>query len=65
MSNQLNEDIATVQYDNLFYSDDVKAITGGVTIAKGQGTLKRGTILAKASSGENGNIGNYYYNRFW
>lgn len=52
MSNQLNEDIATVQYDNLFYSDDVKAITGGVTITKGQGTLKRGTILAKAASGK-------------
>lgn len=52
MGNQLNEDIATVQYDNLFYSDDVKAITGGITIAKGQGKLKRGTILAKAESGK-------------
>lgn len=52
MGNQLNEDIATVQYDNLFYSDDIRAITGGVTIAKGQGVLKKGTILAKAESGK-------------
>lgn len=52
MGKQLNEDIATVEYDNLFYSDDVRAITGGVTITKGQGTLKRGTLLAKAASGK-------------
>ncbi len=49
MGKKLNEDIATIEYDNLFYSDDVKAIPAGVTVASGQGVLKRGTLLAKTS----------------
>lgn len=47
MTEKLNEDIATIKYDNLFYSDDVKAIAHGVIVASGQGKLKRGTLLAK------------------
>lgn len=49
MGKKLNEDIATIEYDNLFYSDDVKAIPAGVIVASGQGILKRGTLLAKTS----------------
>lgn len=49
MGKKLNEDIAVIEYDNLFYSDDVKAITNGVIVASGQGKLKRGTLLAKNS----------------
>jgi hypothetical protein len=49
MGKKLNEDIATINYDNLFYSDVVKAIPAGVTVASGQGKLKRGTLLAKNS----------------
>ena len=49
MGKKLNEDIATIEYDNLFYSDDVKAIPAGVIVASGQGILKRGTLLAKNS----------------
>lgn len=52
MSQQLNETIATVEYENLFYSADVAVTTGGVTIASGQGKLKRGTILAKGEDGK-------------
>ncbi len=52
MGKKLNEDIATIEYDNLFYSDDVKAIPAGVIVASGQGKLKRGTLLSKNDDGK-------------
>lgn len=52
MGTKLNEDIATIEYDNLIYSDDVKLIPTGVTVASGEGKLKRGTLLSKNDEGK-------------
>lgn len=53
MSKQiLNEDIATIEYDNLIYSNDVPTLTSGVVVEQGQGVLERGTLLAKKEDGK-------------
>lgn len=49
MSKVLNEVVGKVEYDNLFYSNNVPAIANGVIVASGQGELKRGTLLAKTA----------------
>lgn len=49
MGKKLNEDIATIEYENLIYSNDVSTVEKGVIVATGAGKLKRGTLLAKNS----------------
>ncbi len=52
MTKVLNEDVATVTYDNLIYSNDVPTITSGIVVEQGQGILERGTLLAKKDNGK-------------
>lgn len=47
MTQKLNETVAEVKFDNLFYANDPAANTDGVVVASGQGKLTRGTVLAK------------------
>jgi len=50
MTTKLNETVAEIKYDNLFYANDPAANTDGAVIASGQGKLARGTVLAKTES---------------
>lgn len=47
-----NEKIGEMKQDNLFASVDVRALTNGVTIAAGEGELKRGTVLSLGTDGK-------------
>lgn len=51
MTIKLNETVAVITDDNLFYANDPAANTDGIVIASGQGKLVRGTVLAKTVSG--------------
>lgn len=46
---QYNKKIGEMKYDNLIASTDVRQITQSVTVASGQGVLKRGTVVALSS----------------
>lgn len=47
-----NEKIGEMKQDNLFASVDIKALTNSVTIAAGEGVLKRGTVLSLGTDGK-------------
>ena len=47
-----NEKIGEMKQDNLFASIDVRALTNAVTIAAGEGALKRGTVLSLGTDGK-------------
>lgn len=51
MAEQLNRTVANVEFDNLVNSA-FKTDVFGVTVASGQGVLKRGTALALNSAGK-------------
>lgn len=50
MTTKLNQTVAEITFDNLFYANDPAANTDGAVIALGQGKLARGTALAKTES---------------
>lgn len=50
MTTKLNQTVAEITYDNLFYANDPAVNTDGAVIASGQGKLTRGTVLAKNES---------------
>ena len=52
MTTKLNQTVAEIKADNLFYANDPAANTDGAVIASGQGKLARGTALAKNDSGK-------------
>ena len=52
MNSELVRHIGESPVDNLFNSTVPPALTTGVTIRAGQGALKRGTILALSSDGD-------------
>ena len=51
MSKRLDSELCSVAQDNLFHSVFPAADVFGVTLAAGQGVLKRGTLLATADGG--------------
>lgn len=51
MSTRLDENLGAVGFDNLINSSNPPADVFGVDLIAGQGVLKRGTLLAKATGG--------------
>ena len=51
MSTRLDENLGAVGFDNLFSGAFPPAEVFSVTLAAGQGVLKRGTLLAKTDGG--------------
>lgn len=49
MAKALNEKIATFEYDGLIADSNPVADVFAVTVASGNGALKRGTVLAKSA----------------
>lgn len=47
-----NEKIGEMKQDNLFAGVDVRALTNSVTVAAGEGALKRGTVLSLGTDGK-------------
>jgi Bacteriophage lambda head decoration protein D len=50
MAENMVEVIGTYTPDNLFAGHNVPVLTGGIVLAKGQGTLKRGTVVGIVSA---------------
>ncbi len=48
------EVIGTVAYDNLIGGPEVEILTTGVTVAAGQGLIKRGTVIGKITASGKG-----------
>jgi hypothetical protein len=52
MAQELNANVATMEFDGLITDITPKTIVGGGVVGKGEASLKRGTILSKGEDGK-------------